>query len=432
MLFRFSLYGFLKNQRYFEPFLLLALLEKGLSFAEVGFLVAFREVSINVFEIPSGAIADVFGRRKAMVASFVAYILSFAAFGLGDVLWHFFGAMFFFGIGDAFRTGTHKAIILDWLRQEGRQDEKTRVYGFTRSWSKMGSALSALIAAGLVFRTGQYVDIFWFSIAPYVLNLFNLATYPRSLDGLRGRDNQGRDNEGRTDKPSVAAVLRHTLHVGKRVMTERSLRRLIAESMGFGGVHGAVKDYLQPVLVAVVLSLPFLADVRQERRSALLIGVTYFFLFLLASIASRRSHRLVAWCRGEEPAARRLWWALFGTFLVLLPLFYLDVHGAIILGFFSLAVLRNLWRPILVARFDSHSEPEIGATLLSVESQAKSLATMVLAPLVGLAIDHVNRGLSPDERTYWPVALVGLVVTATILMTGARARRDLAGGPSAG
>ena len=29
MLFRFSLYGFLKNQRYFEPFLVLVLLDKG-------------------------------------------------------------------------------------------------------------------------------------------------------------------------------------------------------------------------------------------------------------------------------------------------------------------------------------------------------------------------------------------------------------------
>ena len=36
MLFRFSLYGFLKNQRYFEPFLVLVFLEKGLRRADHG------------------------------------------------------------------------------------------------------------------------------------------------------------------------------------------------------------------------------------------------------------------------------------------------------------------------------------------------------------------------------------------------------------
>ncbi|MCP3959885.1 MAG: MFS transporter, partial [bacterium] len=47
MLFRFCLYGFLKNQKYYEPFLILAFLEKGLSFFDIGLLIAFREVAIN-------------------------------------------------------------------------------------------------------------------------------------------------------------------------------------------------------------------------------------------------------------------------------------------------------------------------------------------------------------------------------------------------
>ena len=55
MLFRFSLYGFLKNQRYFEPFLVLIFLEKGLSFFLIGLLIGFREVVVDLLEIPSGA-----------------------------------------------------------------------------------------------------------------------------------------------------------------------------------------------------------------------------------------------------------------------------------------------------------------------------------------------------------------------------------------
>lgn len=56
MIFRFSLYGFLKNQRYFEPFMMLFLLGSGNSFATVGFLIGFREFCINATSIPAGVL----------------------------------------------------------------------------------------------------------------------------------------------------------------------------------------------------------------------------------------------------------------------------------------------------------------------------------------------------------------------------------------
>ena len=63
MLRRFSLYSFLKNQKYYEPFLFLAFIDKGLSFFEIGTLIGFRSICINLMEVPSGALADLYGRR---------------------------------------------------------------------------------------------------------------------------------------------------------------------------------------------------------------------------------------------------------------------------------------------------------------------------------------------------------------------------------
>ena len=102
MIKRFSLYGFLKNQRYFEPFIILYFLQQGLSFTQIGFLIAFRELAINIMEVPSGAIADLFGRRRSMILSFLSYIIAFSIFGLCKDYWHFYIAMFFFAIGEAF------------------------------------------------------------------------------------------------------------------------------------------------------------------------------------------------------------------------------------------------------------------------------------------------------------------------------------------
>ena len=96
MLFHFSLYGFLKNQKYYEPFMVLVFLEKGLSFFMIGLLIAFREICINVFEMPSGATADLYGRRKSMILSFIAYIISFIVFALAKHFYILMLAMFFF------------------------------------------------------------------------------------------------------------------------------------------------------------------------------------------------------------------------------------------------------------------------------------------------------------------------------------------------
>ncbi|MFT7536320.1 MAG: MFS family permease, partial [Hyphomicrobiaceae bacterium] len=175
MLFRFSLYGFLKNQRYFEPFLILAFLEKGMSFFAIGALIAFREIATNVLEIPSGSIADLLGRRRSMLLSFGAYLCSFVLFWLADEQWLLWPAMFLFAIGEAFRTGTHKSMIFEWLRREGRSAEKTKVYGHTRSWSKFGSAASVVIGAGLVFSLDSYAAVFLLSAVPTACNMINLG-----------------------------------------------------------------------------------------------------------------------------------------------------------------------------------------------------------------------------------------------------------------
>ncbi|MEE9381956.1 MAG: MFS transporter [Nannocystaceae bacterium] len=414
MLFRFSLYGFLKNQRYFEPFLVLAFLDRGLDFTQIGLLVAVRELSLNLCEIPSGAIADTYGRRRCMIASFVAYIASFATLGFGSNFLHFAAAMLLYGVGDAFRTGTHKAMILDWLRSEGREQEGTRVYGYTRSWSKAGSAVSSLIAAAFVFHTGRYSDIFLFSIIPYAGNLVNLATYPAHLDADTRK------------KANSAEVYRRALSVAKHVIREPKLRFVIIESMTFEGVYAAVKDYLAPVLVALAVALPLATGLEGAHRTALVVGAVYFSLHILSSVASRNAHRAESRWGGAEPATHNLWLAVCLLFTLLLPLLYWKIHALAAGGFILLAVIQNLWRPILVARLDRHSDPKSGATVMSCEAQARSAATMALAPLLGALVDGLHTGAPNGAPSYWPVAALGWGTAATMLIVRRRSRRRAA------
>ncbi len=428
MLKRFSLYGFLKNQQYYDPFFLLALQQMGVSYTWFGLLIAFRELSVNLMEIPSGAIADVFGRRKAMIFSFVAYILSFAVFGgaglavtegeLSQAALNLLllAAIFLFAVGDAFRTGTHKAMIFAWLRSQGRLKERTKVYGYTRSWSKIGSALSVLLACIFVFTTNNFIYIFFFAIIPYILNIINFLGYPAALDG---------DIQKAPTMGHLITHLKESLLVSVR---RRSLRRLILESMGFEGFFKAAKDYLQPILMVAAIGLTAnlftSAALTDTQKSVILIGPVFFVIYLFSALASRKAHALVAHHGHEDIAARWLWAVTTLVFVVMLPGLYYGLLWVIIPGFAGLYIMQNLWRPILISRFDSHSDEAKGATVLSIESQAKSVATMIIAPLLGLAIDFVDGrqqlfGEIWGESEFWPIGIFGSVI-AFIFLVSAR------------
>jgi MFS family permease len=405
---RFSLYGFLKNQRYFEPFLVLAFLDKGASFFLIGLLIGSRELWVNLLEVPSGVVADLYGRRRAMMLSFLAYIVSFVILGLADGAPALFLAMALYAVGDAFRTGTHKAMIFAWLRREGRTDERTRVYGYTRSWSKLGSALSGLIGAALVLLGGSYVWVFWLSIPPYLLGLVNFLGYPRWLDG------------GSREPRAAREAARTLWRVARDSLGLRPLRRLMAESMGFEGCFQASKGYLQPLLQTAALAwvggLALGDGLEPARQAALLVGPVYLVLHILSAWASRQAHWLVARAGGEEQAARVSWWLAAGLYALLVPALALELYALAIGAFLLLHVVQNLWRPVLISRIDAHGSERFGATVLSIENQAKSLATMALAPALGLAVDAAAAGGLGGEL--WPVGLLGAALAMAFLATG--------------
>ena len=318
------------------------------------------------------------------------------------------------GIGNAFRTGTHKAMIFSWLQIEGRETERTKVYGHTRSWSKLGSALSVVLAAIFVFMTDNYIYIFFLSILPYLLGIINIMGYPSEVDGPIGTSTSPRE------------VIQHLRDAMSTVCARKPLRRLLFESMGFEGFFGVAKDYLQPILKATALPLTaalLLSDALSEhQRVALLVGPVYLVLYLLSALASRKAHVLVDRHESEEHTARSLWLILLATVIILMPALYYGWLPVVITGFIAMYILQNLWRPLLVSRIADHSDAAMGATILSVESQAKGLASVIIAPALGYLVDMMA-AKSIGALPFWPVGIFGLVIALTFIATAKPAPR---------
>jgi MFS family permease len=371
--YKFCFYGFLKNLRFFEAFFILFLKYKGLSYTEIGSLYAIREILTNLSEIPTGIIADTYGRKRALSLSFVIYIISFLLFYTGKGYWIFFFAFVLYGIADAFRSGTHKGMIMKYLQIKSWQDKKIDYYGHTRACSQRGSAVSSLIAGIIVFYSGNYQSIFLLSIVPYVINLFLILSYPSSLNQTGQKQNKH--------------LLSNIKNLWIAIKSPEVLS-IIHSAAIFTAYQKAVKDYIQPVMKNVALILPFWIGLQNEKRSGILIGLMYFILYLLTAQASVWSNKI---SKIHKIGLKSL---IFGFTAGIAGGYFFHIHWWItsLIAFAIIYIVESLRKPILTAYLADEVPNDILTSVLSAQSLYRTLMTAVLSLTFGYLADISGLG----------------------------------------
>ncbi|MEA1993314.1 MAG: MFS transporter [Euryarchaeota archaeon] len=383
MFYRFAIYGFLKNLKFFDPFLILFFIETGISFLQIGVLIAVRSMATNILEIPTGIYADAFGRRKSMVMSFISYIGSFLVFYAFPNYYLFMAAMVLFGLGGAFRSGTHKAMILEYLRINDMTDKKVEYYGSTRSASELGAAVSSLIAAGLVFYSGSYRYVFLASILPYSIDLVNLATYPAELDGEIVRV-----------KKNMKRQLKDTLKDFVGIFKNLFAMKAILSSAVFKAYFKITKEYLQPILKVFALSLPLFVALEETKRVSVVVGVVYCGIYLLTSYTSKNSARVTARF-GDLAGAVNMTYIAGGILLLIAGVSTkYGLESIAIVVFLLFYMLYNVRRPMTVSFVSDQISHRTMASGLSVESQATTISQTIIAVGIGVLADAFGVGIA--------------------------------------
>jgi len=293
--------------------------------------------------------------------------------------------MVVFALGEALRSGTHKAMILEHLRREGIDDRRVAYYGRTRAASQFGSALAALIGAAAVFWVGRYRVVFLASMVPYVLGLLlMMSCYPKELDGhLEGVGRSWR---------AVGRRVKETVRMSAAALKAQLLVRGLLGSGLFDAVFRSTKDYLQPILQAQALALPVLVSLGEDRRVAVVVGALFFVIHLATSFASSRA----GWVQDRVASPSR---AVNGMYLFGMGLLavaglsaWSGAEAGAIVAYLFLYVAQNLRRPMVVGYISERIDHRLMATGLSVETQVRTVLTAILAPILGLLADRLGVG----------------------------------------
>lgn len=221
------------------PILTLFLLRNQLSATEIGIVFSVGAIISLLLEVPSGAIADRIGRKRALAIAFFGWALSMFIFWQGNSFLSFLIANVLYMAAGSLWTGTNEAFIYETLQELGRENEIKKVSGKALFISQ--------ISTGILFVIVPFVAKFSLSL-PFFINslvfLFGLFIVLTFVEPVRSKsvfeEEVGRDFLG-----------------FRGFFLNRSLL-IIGLVFGFiGGINGILENFRQVYLDFIHLDLVY-------------------------------------------------------------------------------------------------------------------------------------------------------------------------------
>lgn len=160
---------------------------RGFSLLQIGILESIFHIASSCFEIPSGVVADVFGRKRTLALSKLVSVLSCLAMILSDNFGTVAFAIAFSALSYNLESGTIEALAYDSLKSV-KQEEKYNQYASTEMMLYRITSSTATLCAGfalwLGYKKAYAIDIFFGMIA------LGIVCSLREISGFTGADDK--------------------------------------------------------------------------------------------------------------------------------------------------------------------------------------------------------------------------------------------------
>ncbi|MFZ1721783.1 MAG: MFS transporter [Microgenomates group bacterium] len=134
--------------------------------AEISYLVTIQYLAQMFLELPSGALADLIGRKNTNLMGWLIGSLSYFLFPLATTFTHFVILALMVGLNDSFRSGSEEALLYDTYKQAEREDDYNHAYATGGVIYQVGLIIGTALG-GFLFE--QWVFL------PYLLYAVSLA-----------------------------------------------------------------------------------------------------------------------------------------------------------------------------------------------------------------------------------------------------------------
>ncbi len=355
----------------------------------------FLEGSVLLFEVPTGVVADVYGRRRSILIGTSLIGGSFVLWGLVPALWAILLAQVGWGLGYTFRSGAVQA----WLTDEVGEVEANRLF-LRGSQTALAGALGGTFAAIGLGSISLGLPLVVGGIGQLLVVVLLLVAMPETGFVRQPRGDVGRIPHLRAPLQRAMALVRSRPVIGSILLiavfhgaASETMDRLwelrLIEGFAFpaiGPIDGIAAWFGAINLVSMVIAIAATEIVRRRIDPSSHHAVTGLLMALQVLLIGTVA------VFGLAPALALALTALWGYWLV-----------------------RDVVAPLSEAWLNQHLESSSRATVFSFAGQADALGQLAGGPLLGLVAAAAGA----------PAAIVvsGLVLVPSVFLY-ARARRQ--------
>jgi len=306
------------------------------------------EVTVLVFEVPTGVLADHVSRRLSVIVGVALSGIGFGLTGLVESFWHIAIAQMFWGVGYTFISGAQVA----WITDEVGETEAAKLYVRGSQYWQFSSVLGIGVGVGLATISLGL---------PLVVSGVVLLGLALALVVVMPEDNFPGRGAAAGEARSVLAPFRG----GISMLKTRPILVLILAVALIQGLSTEGFDRLAHLHLIADTGLPSIGGLDRVLWFGILDGGG-----LLLAIAGAEYVKRKVDVTSHAGAAKAL--AFIDTLLIVGVAFFALVTNfyAALIAFWIVALLREVNEPIYEAWVNQGLEPKSRATVNSMASQA--------------------------------------------------------------
>lgn len=368
------IYTFLQNLNMSSSVWVLYLAFRGMNLAQVGILEGIFHVTSVICEIPSGAAADLMGRKRSMIAGRICLAASCILMLFSKSFTGFAIAFIIQAWGYNFNSGSEEALVYDSMKQCGKEKEYLRVSGRLNMLIEIAQA--AATVAGGILAEYSYV---WCYAASCVIAL--LCLIPVCL--MKEPEQERAKMQGGV----VGLTVRHFKTCWEILKGDKAIREVLLSFSSVFAVYTVLFFYSQQ----------YFYDLGLNKIQISLIMLLAGAASCLGAYVSDKIYSLLK--------SKTIYAAAFVIGVCLIGFQIRSLALSVVL-FMAATCVNALLYPVKSVSLNSLIPSQQRATLISVDSLLFSVGMVLLFPATG--------ALSGSLGLHGVFAALGIMILATV------------------